>query len=114
MGYMGLNIDVVATPAIMEAIADAAEDGECMGLSGSITEDAGGTLYRVTASTGPEIGLSMVCPDGGVVPTEDMLRVFRERIGKGVLAVVDPYDCSIALYVVDCSGYRVANSVLEE
>lgn len=113
MGRMGVRADVVMTAAAVESVLAAADEGRGSPLLGVVGSDDEGLFYNIRG-TGDPIGESMLCPEGGTAPDQQMAAVFSERFPDGILMVVDPYAGEFALYVAESGSLRSASAVVSE
>lgn len=112
--------DVVLRSGVMDVASDIAEllslREECMDayLIGSHEGDhiMVDSISRVSDGA---VGLCMSDVEGGTAPTDDMrLAMSQEFHEEGVLMVIDPYACEIAVYRVDDGELMPAKVLISE
>lgn len=100
--------DAIVSRAVMEAVMDAAEDGEPMVLHGTVSE----RLFRVHGCGDIAVGIAV--PSEGTSPDDGAVSALRGSLGSGLLMVVDPYAGELAMYIVDDDGCRPARALVSE
>lgn len=112
-GRMGASADVLFVQNAMAAILDAADRSSSHGgLAGRVETDEKGEYTVVTGIGRSEVG--MFFPSEGTEASDAIVGVFREVCGTGVLVVVDPVACELAVYMVEDGGVRLAAALMEE
>lgn len=112
-GRMGTAADAVFASNAMAAIADAAErSASSGGLTGTRVSDDSGTYLSVTGTGTPEVG--MFFPSEGTDASDEMVSRVRSAMGSGLLVVIDPDACELAVYMVDEGGHRMASVLMSE
>ena len=112
-GRMGTAVEAVfgqnAIPSILSAIDEGAKSG---GLSGRIEADAKGEYRAVECAGSPDVGMFFVSE--GTDPGEEMVEAVRKVLGEGVILVVDPDICEMAVYRAGPDGVVPATALMSE
>lgn len=86
-------------------------------LGGKVSSDDNGTFYEITGllpSVDGAIGMAVTSEDESIEPVDGDVLAIRERMGEGVLIVVDPYACQFTINIVDGECVRRADAVMLE
>ena len=122
-GRCGTSADVIMHGKAVEdilAIADSSmSDGIRVGvyIGGKVSSDDNGTFYEITGllpSVDGAIGMAVTSEDESIEPVDGDVSAIRERMGEGVLIVVDPYACQFTINIVDGECVRRADAVMLE
>ena len=82
-----------------------------------MSSDDNGTFYEITGllpSVDGAIGMAVTSEDESIEPVDGDVSAIRERMGEGVLIVVDPYACQFTINIVDGECVRRADAVMLE
>lgn len=106
-GRLGAGADIVMSESILSSIISAMENllleepKVHVLLGGRKEEDTKGEyLYIFGIVDVDPIGMSVASSEGGIVPDDDDLALFREKVGEGMLMKVDVFAKQLSFYKV--------------
>ena len=112
-GRMGTAADAVFGPNAFASIFGAVDRGAGSGgLAGSVESDAKGEYRVVTGAGVAEVGLYFSAE--GTEAEDWMVSEVRSACGEGILVVLDPDLCEVAVYRVDAQGHGLASALQAE